>query len=243
MDTVGKALVVVNGDDVYEDVFAASLELQDILTAAGFATAVGAGTARFDDAAALADTDLVVLYTATGEFPPQRQRALAARVRGGAGLLAIHASNVLGTPGAHVDPAYAEAFALIGSRYVSHGPLPHESRFRVETDGRHPVTRGIGAFEITHEHYHVETADDVEVVAWRCEGTRREPLVHTRNWGEGRVCYVQLGHDLRAWGEPQLRATITQAALWAGRKREHEVRAGQPRDAARAASRPQGVAR
>jgi type 1 glutamine amidotransferase len=207
-----RALVVINGDDVYEDLFSAGLKLAEILVAAGFAARTVMGTARLADRTA---ANLLVLYTALGDFPPARQSALVAAVRSGAGLLAVHASNVFPGSAAGPDPNYRVAHDLIGSRFVSHGPPPHESRFRVEIDERRPVTRSMPAFGITHEHYQIETADDVEVVAWRRARAGREPVAYTRREGRGRVCYLQLGHDMRAWDDPPVREIVTRAARWA----------------------------
>ena len=196
-----RALVVINGDDVYEDLFSAGLKLAEILVSAGFAVRTAFGTGRLGEAAYL-----VVLCTALGYFPPDRQAALFDAVRGGTGLLAVHATNV--SPG----PVYR----LIGSRFVSHGPAPHESRFRVETDPDHPVTRHVRPFEVTHEHYQVQTAGDVRIVAWRRGPAGREPVAYVRREGLGRVCYLQLGHDMRTWDEPAVRDIVANAARWAG---------------------------
>jgi type 1 glutamine amidotransferase len=209
------ALVIINGDDVYEDLFTAGLQLAEILVAAGFATRTAMGTARLDQGGA---PDLLVLYTALGSFPPSQQAALASAVRSGAGLLAVHAANVFPGSGAEPGPDYRTVYQLIGSRYASHGPVPHESRFLVETDQEHPVTRHLPPFEITHEHYQVETADDVRVIAWRRTPARREPIAYVRADGRGRVCYLQLGHDMRAWDDPPVREFVTRAARWARRE-------------------------
>ncbi len=209
------ALVIIAGDDVYEDLFTAGLKLAGILVAAGFAARTAMGTGRLDRCGA---ADLIVLYTALGCFPPSRQAALAAAVRAGAGLLAVHSSNVFPGSGAGPGPDQRTGYRLIGSRYVSHGPPPHESRFLVETDRRHPVTRHLAPFEITHEHYQIETTDDVRVIAWRRTPARREPIAYVRRAGRGRVCYLQLGHDMRAWDDPPVREIAARAARWAGRE-------------------------
>jgi uncharacterized protein len=77
------------------------------------------------------------------------------------------------------------------------------------------VTRHLAPFEITHERYQVETADDVRVIAWRRTPARREPIAYVRRDGRGRVCYLQLGHDMRAWDDPPVREFVTRAARWA----------------------------
>jgi uncharacterized protein len=214
------ALVIINGDDVYEDLFTAGLKLAGILVPAGFRTRTAMGTARLDQHCldASGTPDLFVLYTALGHFPPSRQAALASAVRSGAGLLAVHAANVFPGSGAMPGPDYRTAYQLIGSRYASHGPAPHESRFLVETDQEHPVTRRLAPFAITHEHYQVETTHDVRVIAWRRTPARREPIAYVRCDGRGRVCYLQLGHDMRAWDDPPVREFVTRAARWARRE-------------------------
>jgi type 1 glutamine amidotransferase len=211
--------VVLNGDDVYEDLFSAGLKLQELLAGLGFATRTAMGTARL---AALAEqgADLIVLYTAMGYFPPARQAALAEAVRAGTGLLALHASNVFPSAGGRLDEDYRLAFELIGSRYVSHGPRPHESRFRVEFRPDHMLSPGRGPFEITHEHYQLELASGAEVLAWRQSDAGPEPIAHVREHGRGRVCYLQLGHDMRAWDDPLVRTLVTRAALWAVGEKE-----------------------
>ncbi|HEX9359240.1 MAG TPA: hypothetical protein VF933_36200 [Streptosporangiaceae bacterium] len=43
----------------------------------------------------------------------------------------------------------------------------------------------------------------------------REPVVYLRRAGDGRVCYLQLGHDMRAWDEPPVREILGRCARWA----------------------------
>lgn len=204
-ERVRRALIVVTGDDVYEDIFTAARQLQQLLVEAGFAARVAMGAGRL--ASEPEHEELVVLYTAAGWFDAVAQRELERRVEAGTGLIAIHSANAL--------PADAPLAELIGSRYGSHGPRPHESRYRVEFDGRHQIVQGIEPFELTHEHYVLDLRAPVRAVAWRAAGHGREPLVHVRQKGEGWVCYIQFGHDMRSWGEPGVRQIVRRAALWA----------------------------
>lgn len=200
------AQVVIAGDDVYEDLFTASVELQDLLAAAGFVTRVRMGTALF---AHPVDADLIVLYRASGGFTAAEQRGLMDAVGSGTGLLAIHST-------AYIEPSLGrpdDLLALFGARFVDHGPAPHESRFAVHL-GVHPVTAGVEPFEFSHEHYRVELAETADVVAWRSAPYGPEPLIATQTYRDGRVCFLQFGHDLRAWDEPGVRAIVRNAAAW-----------------------------
>jgi len=40
-------------------------------------------------------------------------------------------------------------------------------------------------------------------------------VLYVREVGQGRVVYLALGHDMRSWGEPPVRALVRQALLWA----------------------------
>lgn len=218
-----RAMIVVSGDDVYEDMFSASLRLQDILVGAGLAARAVMGTAALAKAA---DADLVVLYTALGDFPARAQAALASAVAAGTGLLAVHSASVFPARAPDADgvaDSHRVVARLIGARYLSHGPAPHQSRFRVLTDQQHPVTGGLTPFEVAHEHYQLETGPDAEVIAWREASTSgawpaTEAICCVRTEGSGRVCYLQLGHDMRVWDEPGVRDLVVRAARWACRQ-------------------------
>jgi uncharacterized protein len=217
--TRAHALVLINGDDVYEDLLIASIKLQEILTGTGFAARVAVGTGSL---ARAADADLVVLYTAMGLFPQSRQKALADAVAAGTGLIAVHSASVFPrSPDGSVAGDHQVIAELIGCRFVSHGPDPHESRFTVGVSAAHPVVRGLAAFDITHEHYQLELTAPAEVIAWRepapAGGGGREPVCCVRSFGAGRVCYLQLGHDMRVFDEPAVRELIARAAGWARR--------------------------
>lgn len=213
---VPTAVVVIAGDDVYEDLFTAGLKLTGLLAAGGFATSTVMGTARLTTTPI---PDLIILYTAMGDFPPRTQTALAEVIRAGAGLIAVHAANVFPTANGGLHRDYRTAFDLIGSRYASHGPRPHESRFRVQADQHHPLTSGLAPFDITHEHYHLDLAPDAQCLAWRtsADSATREPVLHVRPEGDGRVCYLQLGHDMRTWDDPGVQDLLARCARWSAR--------------------------
>jgi type 1 glutamine amidotransferase len=218
-----KAMVVVNGDDIHHDLIAAAEVFRQLGVEAGFATRRALGTHRFlDPRPETADNDVYLLYTAGGQFATEQQQALADAVRGGKGLVGVHCANVLGQLGDGVDPAYRPLFELLGNRYLSHGPGHHEGRHTVEVLAEHPVTAGLSDFDLFDEYYEFEFADDaVTVLAQRhrADGVAI-PVLYAREFGAGRVVYLALGHDMRAWGEPPVRALVRQALRWAARLAE-----------------------
>ena len=67
---------------------------------------------------------------------------------------------------------------------------------------------------------HRQRLAPAEVVAWRDQAVgaaAAEPVCYVRSVGAGRVCYLQLGHDMRVWDEHAVRELITRAARWARR--------------------------
>ncbi|HUZ26165.1 MAG TPA: ThuA domain-containing protein [Streptosporangiaceae bacterium] len=215
-----RAMVIVNGDDIHHDLIGASLVFQQLGTEAGFATRRAAGTGRFiDPRPETAQTDVFLLYTSGGQFATAQQQALADAVAAGKGLVGIHCANIMGWQGDGLDPADRPLFELLGNRYLSHGPGHHEGRHTIEIVARHPVTAGVADFELFDEYYEFELADEkVTVLAQR----RRAdgviiPVMYAREVGAGRVVYLALGHDMRAWGEPPFRTLVRQALAWAAR--------------------------
>lgn len=224
MQSAPRAMVIVNGDDTHHDLIGASLVFQQIGTEAGFATRRAAGTGRFiDPRPETAQADVYLFYTSGGQFGTGQQQALADAVAGGKGMVSVHCSNIMRWQkggqggGEQLDPADRPLFELLGNRYLSHGPGHHEGRHTIEIVAEHPVTAGVADFELFDEYYEFELADQkITVLAQRhrADGVVI-PVMYAREVGAGRVVYLALGHDMRAWGEPPFRALVRQSLAWA----------------------------
>jgi type 1 glutamine amidotransferase len=223
MQSAPRAMVIVNGDDIHHDLITASLVFQQIGTDAGFATRRAAGTGRFIDARPeTLHNDVFLFYTSGGQFHTGQQEALAALVAEGRGMVSVHCSNIMGWRDDGLDPADRPLFNLLGNRYLSHGPGHHEGRHTIEIVAGHPVTGGVADFELFDEYYEFELADEkITVLAQRhrADGVVI-PVMYAREAGAGRVIYLALGHDMRAWGEPAFRALVRQALIWASGRGE-----------------------
>jgi type 1 glutamine amidotransferase len=211
-------MVIVNGDDIHHDLLSASLVFQQLGTEAGFATRRAIGTARFvEPRPETAEADVYVLYTAGGQFDTAQQQALLDAVTAGKGVVAVHGANIMGWQGDGISPAWLPLFQLLGNRYLSHGPGHHEGRHTIEVVAEHPITAGVETFDLFDEYYEFEFADDdVTVLAQRHRDDGVViPVLYVREVGAGRVVYLALGHDMRSWGEPAVRALVRQAIQWA----------------------------
>jgi type 1 glutamine amidotransferase len=212
-----RALVVVNGDDIHHDLLSAAVVMQQLGLEAGLVTRKGMGTNRFiDPRPETADADTYLFYTAGGTFSTSQQEALAAAVAAGKGLVGVHGANILGWHGDGLDSADRPLFELLGNRYLSHGPGHHEGRHTIEIVADHPVTAGLSDFELFDEYYEFElAAEHVTVLAQRHRADGEAiPVAYAKDHGAGRVVYIALGHDMRAWGEPSFRTLVRQALRW-----------------------------
>jgi uncharacterized protein len=213
-----RAMVIVNGDDIHHDLITASLVFTQLGAEAGFATRRAAGTGRFiDPRPETAESNVFLFYTSGGQFSTAQQEALAGLVAGGTGMVSLHCSNIMGTGGDGIAAGDRPLFELLGNRYLSHGPGHHEGRHTIEIVADHPVTAGVTDFELFDEYYEFELSDnEVTVLAQRhrADGVII-PVMYAREVGAGRVVYLALGHDMRAWGEPPFRQLVRQALTWA----------------------------
>jgi type 1 glutamine amidotransferase len=77
----------------------------------------------------------------------------------------------------------------------------------VSIAGDHPVTRGLGSFEVFDELYHdfVEPTRSAVLLTGSQLGLS-SPLAWARADGAGRVAVCLIGHDLRAYGSPGFHA-------------------------------------
>jgi len=134
-------------------------------------------------------------------------------VRGGAGVVAIHASYY-----SFVD--WAEFHELFGPRFTEHGKS--EVTLVVRTvDKAHPIMKGLAdSFEVRSELYQsTPLPDDCRVLARAKEkDTEQEhPSVWTRKYGKGRVVTILPAHWPDAYRVPDFQKLIAAGTRWAAR--------------------------
>ena len=187
--------------------------------------------------ATLAHYDLIVVDYQGPRWGSETEQAVVDFVRAGKGLVVVHGASyafsgldILG-PG-HVrtgrtEPPWPEWAEMVGGTWAGNPPAAfHAPRhlFSVKfTDRDHPIARGMGAqFQTLDELYHgmrflpgahpIAVAYDDPAIG----GTgKEEPILVTTNFGEGRVFYSALGHEVPAMQEPGFAITLVRGAEWA----------------------------
>jgi cytochrome c len=173
---------------------------------------------RFSDDG-LRDVDVVVLLNTNGPgvLTGGERDAFERWVRGGGGVVAIHAA-------ANADrdwPWYGEL--LGGARFRNHPPgeLQFQEAQVVVEDRAHPATEALPPrWEYTDEWYNFapEPGAGAHVLATLDERNYEEddgsaaadfhPIAWCTRVGEGRSLYTALGHGAEAWSEPLYRAHV-----------------------------------
>jgi scyllo-inositol 2-dehydrogenase (NADP+) len=176
------------------------------------------------DRSGLADPsayDSVIMYTVGGDMSQAQEEGLVNYVKGGGGLVAIHCANA----GMDRFVLYQE---MVGSAFIKHGPI---AEFTVETDASAAaiLPRLAERFSITDEFYICERRKDAPLQdfqhgLWQFE---RHSMGYVRDYGSGRVFYTALGHDERAFNNPDFQDLIYKGLRYAcGLKEEGPIRVG-----------------
>ena len=162
---------------------------------------VDAPSALESDELETSDCCIVCLF-ATGLTKPQEGRLLAF-VRNGGGLLGIH------TAACERSPGFAD---LLGGAFLEHAPCGEMSV--VILDHEHPITKGLKDFTIEDELYSCRCQPGLQVLAAAPFKGKDEPMVWTKSYGQGRVCYVALGHNAKSYSNANFLELTARALRW-----------------------------
>jgi type 1 glutamine amidotransferase len=138
-------------------------------------------------------------------LPPEELAAFRSFVEDGGGVLAVHSATASYKP----TPAY---FEVLGGRFVGHGPIqPFVVRPARDDD---PIFGGIPAFTVDDELYVHERQPDIDVHFVADHDGKAEPIVWTRTFGKGRVCYSCPGHRAASMRHEAVREIVRRGMKW-----------------------------
>ena len=147
----------------------------------------------------------IVLYVHHPTLSPSALEPLEWFLRAGGGLLAVHSASA----SYKEEPRFYE---ILGGRFVEHGPV---EEFTVQPSApEDEVFDGIPAFSVRDELYRHEYDPTNRIHLHTVVGGEREPVVWTRRWGQGRVCYCALGHTVGAVRHPQVQQILRRGLAW-----------------------------
>jgi type 1 glutamine amidotransferase len=229
----GTALVVRGGWDGHSPVAATDMFIP-FLRDHGYDVRVSDSPAAYADAAFMARVDLVMQCYSMGTITPDELVGLRTAIAAGTGMAGWHG----GIADSYRDSS--DYLQLIGGQFAAHpGRDPALITQRDQADAfvphtvnmlpaalDHPITRGLGDFDLVTEQYWVLHDEYIDVLATTTQQVRpwdpwhREvtsPAIWTRRWGEGRIFVTTPGHSLDILGHPTVRTVIERGLLWASR--------------------------
>jgi type 1 glutamine amidotransferase len=235
--TERSALIVRGGWEGHDPVEATDAFIP-FLEKNGFAVRIEDSPAVYADAEAMSTVDLILQCMTMSEARNDEVAGLRAAVARGAGFTGWHGGIA---DSYRASPDYLQ---LVGGQFATHpskepsaltgdGPENNYLTYSVEiTDlGRtHPITAGLGDFELTTEQYWVLHDSLIDVLATTTHPVQSwhewhrpivSPAIWTRLWGEGRIVVSTPGHSVDILRHPTVRTVIERGMLWAARGAEH----------------------
>ena len=179
----------------------------------------------------MAGVDLIMQCMTMSTIEKDELAGLTKAVENGTGLAGWHGG---------IADSYrnsSDYLQLIGGQFACHPPKAPEERtgeqadyfipYRVEiTAPDHPVTHGIGDFDLVTEQYWV-LSDEYNTVLATTTLAKNEwepwhrpitsPAIWTRDWGKGRVFVCTPGHDMDVVRNSNVTTIIQRGMLWAAR--------------------------
>ena len=160
----------------------------------------------------LNDYHVVLFYTDIGELSQAQETGLLNYIRTGGGFYGLHTAAASFRDS---EPYHA----MLNGFFNGHSPYMD---FTVNiSDSNHPITQGLEDFEAKDELYYLKhnphtshhlmqaydhTKDETHVMAFH------------HNYGEGRVFYFALGHDMAVLENPSFQEIIRRGVLWVGKR-------------------------
>ncbi len=206
-----KLLVFVGTEGIYHDHAGQGRFIADAVSKAGD---IEADFSR--DYEILADGldayDSVLFYTDVGELTDAQENGLLTYVKQGGGFFGLHTAAA----SFHEAKGYHE---MLNSFLLGHSKYMDFTVNIIDVD--HEITRGLSDFVVTDELYYVKHDPSkshhlMQAYDPTCDETHVMAFHHT--YGDGRVFYFALGHDMAALENPNFQETIRRGVLWVGRR-------------------------
>src|SRR3569833_355464 len=213
-----RALIVWGGWDGHRPHETAE-KLREILLPHGYDVVVTSDVAALG-AADIGTMDLIIPYLTNAQIEKQTALGLTAAVRAGAGLAGHHAAL------ATSFRSSVEFQFLSGVQWVAHPGNIIDYRVDI-TRPDDPLVAGIENFDYRSEQYYLHYDPSVEILATTTFPGEHDaatrgivmPVVFKRQFGQGRIFYLALGHVPEELTHPAVRTIRERGLLGATRKR------------------------
>ncbi len=172
-----------------------------------------------------AEYDVIAMYDMCPGFTPQQQQAFLALLERGIGVVSLH-HNL----GGHQK--WDEFRKIIGGKFcindeeidgvaMKKSTWDHDQVLNVfVVDKEHPITKGIQDFKIHDETYGGYWVSPDAKVLLKTDHPKNQPgpVAWVTRYRNSPVVYILLGHDSRAWKNPNYPKLLLQAIQWAANR-------------------------
>jgi type 1 glutamine amidotransferase len=226
------ALVVRGGWDGHQPVEATDLFIPH-LEHNGYRVRVEDSPKVYADADYMAGVDLILQCMTMSTIERDEFEGLRGAIEAGTGLAGWHGG---------IADSYrntSDYLHLIGGQFACHPGKHPAERTGEQSDNyvpytvnmlpaadQHPLTQGIGDFDLVTEQYWVLSDSYIDVLATTTQRVREwdawhrpvtSPAIWTREWGRGRIFVATPGHHVEILEDPNLKTIIERGLLWASR--------------------------
>jgi uncharacterized protein len=156
------------------------------------------------------DYDALVFYDMWQDIAPEQQTAYLELLNAGKPIVYLHHALIS-------FQGWPEFRKVVGGTWrQGEGTVKHDVRYTVKiADPNHPVTQGIGDFEIVDETYANYAVDPSVHTLLQSEHPASAPVIGwAHRYGNSPIVYIQLGHDGLAYDNPGYRQLINQSIRW-----------------------------
>ncbi|HKK73825.1 MAG TPA: ThuA domain-containing protein [Saprospiraceae bacterium] len=170
----------------------------------------------YSDSAFMADLDLTIQIWTMDKISGSQAQGLTDAVRKGMGFAGWH-----GGAGDSFREEVRYQF-MVGGQWVAHpgGILDYEVNV---IDSEDPITAGIEDFSMTSEQYYMHVDPNVKVLATTTFSGEHDswidgaviPVIWKKFYGDGRIFYSSLGHQLDHLKTPKAMETVKRGIRWA----------------------------
>ena len=171
--------------------------------------------------------DTVALYYTGGDLPLESKRGLVEWVAAGGGFAGVHCA-------ADSFKSSPEYLAMLGGVFQGH---PFKRNYIVSLVGeKHPIIDGIEGysvkdwekwpvyeFPVHDEQYLIDVDSRVKVLATTVFRSRLWPVSWAKPWGQGRVFYLAIGHDVEACSNAFFEKMFVNGVCWTAESEPMEV--------------------
>ncbi|MGQ9887678.1 MAG: ThuA domain-containing protein [Aggregatilineales bacterium] len=206
---MNRALIVYGGWEGHDPTGMAEL-FRKQLVSNGFDVVMSDTLDAFKDNDLTTFSVIIPIWT-MGTITAEQLTPLLEAVRGGVGLAGVH--------GGMCDAFRAETEYqyMCGGQWVAH-PGGDGVEYDVYMDGEpHLITEGLPTIHVKSEQYYMHVDPANKVLATTRFGSTVMPVTWIKHYGQGRVFYCSLGHQVQVIAEPNTLTMVTRGVLWAAR--------------------------